>query len=82
MSMFRPTNPSMAGKSVMDAIMVTNTAAAAPTAIPWTNWKPMRSRPRSEITTMVPAKITARPAVVSATIVDSRGSRPSWSPCR
>jgi hypothetical protein len=46
--------------------MVTATTVAAPMARPFTKLSPMISMPSSEMTTVVPAKVTARPAVSMA----------------
>ncbi len=43
---------------------------------------PMNARPVIEIATVVPAKMTARPAVAPAVAAASRGGSPSWSACR
>jgi len=59
--------------------MVTNTTDAAPTARPVTKLTPMISRPRREMTTVVPAKSTDRPAVSRAMATDSGTGCPRWS---
>ena len=66
-----PTKPSSAGSSVTDASMVNNTVIDAPIAKPFMNDTPMINMPNSEMTTVVPAKITARPAVLIASAVAS-----------
>ena len=81
-SMFRPANPRTAGRSVIEASIVTNTAAAPPTAIPWTKSNPISRMPRNDTTTTIPANTTARPDVVMASAVASSGSSPSRSPAR
>ena len=42
----------------------------------------MRKRPKSEMTTVMPAKRTERPDVMSDMTTAPRGSRPSKMPCR
>ena len=42
----------------------------------------MRNRPTSEMTTVVPAISTDRPAVVTASATAARGSRPAPSAAR
>lgn len=74
-----PTKPSMAGSRVTEAIMVTRTAAAEPTDMPWRKGRFMSSRPSTEMMTVVPANSTALPAVVMAVTVASSGS---WPACR
>ena len=51
--------------------MVTATTAAAPTPRPLTRSTPMRSMPSREMTTVAPAKVTARPEVSMAMATDS-----------
>jgi hypothetical protein len=65
-----PAKPSRAGSSVSDATIVTATTVAAPIASPVMKLICMMSMPSSEMTTVVPAKDTARPAVSMATTVD------------
>ena len=81
-SMVRPANPRMAGSSVMDANMMMATVTDVPTAIPFTKSTPIRNRPSSEITTVVPANTTARPAVSMARTTACWGSKPSLRPWR
>ena len=45
------------------------------------NGMPITARPVIEIATVIPAKITARPAVAEAYAAASRGGMPSWSAC-
>ena len=59
-----------------DATAVTKTTTAAAPASPVMNDRPMRSMPSSEITTVVAANATARPAVSSATTVASSTEAP------
>jgi hypothetical protein len=68
----------MAGSSVSEAAMVMATTTAAPTARPVTKLMPITSIPSSEMTTVVPAKVTARPAVSMATSVARATSMPVW----
>ena len=67
-----PAKPSSAGSSVTDATIVTATTEAAPMANPVTKLTPMINMPISEMTTVVPANTTARPAVSMAIDVASR----------
>ena len=59
--------------------MVMSTPRAMPTPSP-----PMfmAKRPSTEMTTVVPAKRTARPEVSTARTTAPSGSSPSWRPCR
>ena len=66
-----PAYPSSAGSSVNEAIIVTVTTVAAPTPNPETNATPINNMPSSEITTVIPAKVTARPEVSIAMAMDS-----------
>ena len=66
-----PANPRSAGSRVSDATTVVATTSAAEMARPETNETPMTSIPRNEITTVAPAKVTARPAVSIAMAIDS-----------
>ncbi len=81
-SMRRRTKLSSAGSSVSEAIIVVRTASAAPTARPLMNETPISSMPSSEMMTIVPAKLTDRPAVSMAVTVASSGSSPAWMPSR
>ena len=54
-------------------IIVANTVTATPMPSPATHPIPIKSSPRSDTTTVTPAKITARPAVSIAVIVASSG---------
>ena len=80
--MLRPTNPSSAGSSVTDAVMVTSTPSAVPIATPRNVSVLRTSSPSRAMTTVLPAKSTARPAVSSATTVAASGSRPESSASR
>ena len=65
-----PANPNRAGNRVSDASRVIATTTAMPMAMPETKPSCMTSMPSSEITTVVPANTTARPAVFIAISVD------------
>ena len=80
--MCRPANPSTAGTSVTEASIVMSTVSEVPMANPRIMSMPMKNMPRKESTTVVPAKSTARPAVLVATTTASRGRRPPASPSR
>ncbi len=73
--MLRPTKPSSAGSSVTDANMVVSTPIEMPIATPRITDVFISSRPSTEITTVVPAKSTARPAVSSACTTAALGHR-------
>ena len=75
-SMRSPANPSRAGSRVTLASMVMITVVDAATAMPFTNGSPIKSSPSSENMTVVPAKMTARPAVSIASTVAASGSSP------
>ena len=64
--MLRPTKPSSAGSSVTDANIVVSTPIEMPMATPRIIDVFISSRPSTEMTTVVPANSTARPAVSSA----------------
>ena len=81
-SMRSRTNASSAGSSVTEAIIVAATGIAAATASPLMNGRPMKSMPSSEITTVSPAKITARPAVSMARKIEGSTAPSSASPSR
>jgi hypothetical protein len=74
-----PSAPSSAGSSVTAAVTATTTATAALYPIVTTNGIPEKSSDTSAITTVVPAKTTAPPAVAVARAIDSRISIPSFS---
>ena len=67
---------------MIDANIVTSTAADAEMATPRMIAKFISNRPSSEITTTVPANITARPAVEAATFMACSGSLPRCRPSR
>jgi hypothetical protein len=77
-SMLLPAKPITAGSNVTDASIVTRTVVALPTATPSTNANPISSIPSSEMTTVVPAKSTARPDVIKAARLADSGSWPAW----
>ena len=70
------------GSSVTDAIIITKTPTTAPIARPRANASPITNKPRSEMITVMPAKITARPDVSTASTTASSTVRPSASPSR
>ena len=78
-SIFSPAKPSSAGSSVSDAATVMATTRAAPRASPFTKVTRTSSRPTSEMTTVVPANRTERPAVSMAMATDSRTVCPACS---
>ena len=59
-----------------------STVTDAPRPTPATSGMPMSNMPSSEITTVIPAKITARPAVSIAASVAARGGIPARVPSR
>ena len=59
------------------ASITTSTASEAEMATPYMYGSPVSARPSTEITTVAPARITLRPAVVTASITASCGSLPS-----
>ena len=61
---------------------VVSTPRALPTPRMVTNVSPMKASPVTEMATVTPAKITARPAVAPASAAASRGERPPWSSSR
>ena len=63
LSMLRPTKPSIAGSSVIAASIVISTASTAPIAMLRMKSRLRKNMPSSEITTVRPAKTTARPEV-------------------
>ena len=73
-----PAKPSSAGRSVSDATTVTSTTTAELIARPEMNEMPITIMPRNEMTTVRPAKVTARPAVSMAMAVASSGVWPWW----
>lgn len=77
-----PAKPSSAGSSVTEATIANSTAKIALTAMPLTKEMPMMNRPSIEMHTVIPAKSTARPAVVSAVAHASSDDAPSWRQAR
>jgi hypothetical protein len=75
--MLRPAKPRTAGSSVTDAHMMTRTTRTAENARPGVNGWFISSMPSSEMTTVMPANITARPAVAIEVSTARRGSWPS-----
>ena len=77
-SMRSPSSDSTAGSSVIELMttMATVTEAAKPT--PAMNFTPINASPSNEMTTVMPAKTTERPAVSSATTAADSASCP-WS---
>ncbi len=78
-SMRVPAKPMRAGSRVSEATTVRATVTEALTARPCTKGTPIRSMPRREMTTVMPANSTERPAVSMAMPTDSRTSWPAWS---
>jgi len=70
------------GNKVIDAIIMSNTPMTAPIARPRANARPMRKSPRSEMITVMPAKMTARPEVSTASTTASSTLRPFSRPSR
>ena len=63
-----------------------STVVSTPRALPMpslvTKSRPMKARPVTEMATVTPAKITARPADAPASAAASRGESPSCSSSR
>lgn len=70
--------PSRAGSRVSEAIIVNATTTAAPMARPDTKLSCMINMPSNEMTTVVPANSTARPAVSIAITVEASMLCPLW----
>ena len=68
----------MAGSRVTAATTATSTVIAAPSPILVMKSMPRRASDEIEIATVMPAKITARPAVAAAVVAASTGDWPSW----
>ncbi len=64
------------------AAATTSTASEAESATPYMYGRPVRQRPRTAITTVAPAMITLRPAVVTASTIESCVSLPEFSALR
>ena len=75
--MLRPAKPRAAGSSVTEAAMTISRVSTTVKANPVIAGCPISSRPSIEMTTVMPANSTARPAVVIAVWVARRGSCPS-----
>ena len=73
-SMLRPANPSIAGSRVTDAAITMSTAGMTENAKPVIDGWSISRMPSSDTTTVSPAKMTARPAVVTALRVARLGS--------
>ena len=77
-----PMKPNMAGRRVRAATMVRATPMAAATARPYRKLTPRANMPSSAMHTMIPAKSTARPEVLTALMMDDSTSRPATRPWR
>ena len=77
-----PVSDSSAGVSVSptSTAQMTTIAPAVPSAA--TNGSPIRNRPRNATATTMPAKITARPDVVTDSTTDSSTLLPLCKPSR
>ena len=82
MSIRSPTQPSSAGSSVNDTSTISTTPTAAARATAVTNSSPINVSPISEMTTVVPAKITARPLVSIASTTESSTESPACNASR
>ncbi len=78
-SMRRPAKPSRAGSRVTAASAATRTARLEEIATPLRNGRRIAKSPSSEMTTMSPARSTARPAVQIDSAIAASGSRPAAS---
>jgi hypothetical protein len=67
---------------VIAAITATTTVMAAPRPSFVMKSSPTTASAEIEIATVVPAKMTARPAVATAAAAASSDESPSWSACR
>jgi hypothetical protein len=81
-STFGPSIDRSAGSSVTAATITTSTASEAETATPYMYGRPVSASPRTAITTVAPAMITLRPAVVTASTIASWVSLPRASAAR
>lgn len=77
-----PARPSRAGSKVIEAMTVKTTAMAEPMPMPRMKPSPMTNMSRTEMTTVMPAKSTARPAVSRAWPAAASGSIPLWRSSR
>ena len=74
--------PSRAGRSVRDANIVISTVSEEAMATPLRNESRRTSMPSSAIHTVMPAKSTARPEVLTAVIIESSTLIPRFRPWR
>ena len=81
-SIRRSTMARSEGSNVIDAIIMISTPMTAPMASPRANARPMTNSPSSEMITVIPAKITARPDVSTALTMESSTLIPWWRPSR
>ena len=76
--------PSFAS-TAMSSEFAISTVVRTPSAAPMPSFvmksRPKNARPVTEIATVRPAKITARPAEAPASAAASHGGRPSWRYC-
>jgi hypothetical protein len=77
-----PAKPSSAGSSVMATSTATATVPAAARPMTARNGMLTTASPASAMTTVMPAKTTAEPAVPTARAAASSGARPSTRFCR
>ena len=77
-----PRSARTAGSSVTATATEVSTVRDAPMPILVMKSRPTVASPTIEIATVVPAKITARPAVEAASPAASFGEAPSWRACR
>ena len=77
--------PSFASTAISSEFAI-STVVRTPSADPIpsfvTKSRPKKARPVTEIATVSPAKMVARPAEAPASAAASAGERPSWSSCR
>ncbi len=74
------TTASRAGRNVIDAMIMSNTPITAPIASPRANASPIKNSPSNEMITVMPAKITARPEVLTASTTASSTLSPLSRP--
>ena len=76
--------PSSASTAISSEFAI-RTVVSTPSELPIpsfvTKSRPMNARPATEIATVSPAKMTARPAEAPASAAASAGESPSWSSC-
>ena len=80
LSILVPTQPRSAGSNVNAPRTIMITPDTDARAMPWTNFRPIRNRPINEMTTVIPAKRTARPLVSIDSTTDSSTLKPSLRP--